>query len=214
MIFLSLKTYQQASGDQAVKLCQIIKKVSQETNIPIIPAAQPFDLYRIKQTVDIEVWAQHLDPIDPDRHFGWLSPYSAKLAGATGSVINHGEHQLDFQTIKKTVAKCRQYDLKTLVITDTIPLAKKVIQLKPDYLAFEYPELIGGQRAMIEVDPKKIKQLIDLSPIPVIIGAGIRTGEHVKKTVKLSGAGVILASALVKADDQEAVLQDLASGFK
>lgn len=214
MIVLSLKTYQESSGEEVLKLARIAEKVSRDTNVPIWLCAQAFDIYRLSRTVSLPIWAQHVDPIDPDRHSGWLSPYSAKLAGAVGSVINHAEHTLDFDTIKKTVSKCKEYDLKTLVITDTIDLAKKVIDLKPDYLAFERPDLIGGEVAMIDVEADNIKQVIDLSPMPVIVGAGIRTGENVKKTLSLGGAGVILASAVVKAKDQEAALSELASGFK
>ncbi len=214
MIVLSLKTYQEATGDNAISLCQKIKQVIKDTSVPIIPAAQPFDLYRIKKEVGIKVWAQHLDPIDPNRHFGWLSPYSAKQAGASGVVINHAEHELNFNTIQKTITKCRQYDLKTLVITDTINLAKKVNDLKPDYLAFERPDLIGGEVSMIDAETDSIRQVIDLSSVPVIIGAGIKTGQQVKKTLQLGGAGVILASAVVKAQDQKSALQDLATGFK
>jgi len=214
MIFLSLKTYKQATADNAISLCKKIKQVIKQTKVPIIPAAQPFDLQNIKQQTNIEVWAQHLDPIDPDRHFGWLSPFSAKQAGASGCIINHAEHEIDFDTIKKTVAKCKQYDLKTLVITDTFELAQKVDVLKPDYLAFERPDLIGGKIAMIEAEATNIKKVINMASAPVIIGAGIGTGEHVKKTIALGGAGVILASAVVKAEDQQAALLDLASGFK
>ncbi|MFC1627167.1 triose-phosphate isomerase [Patescibacteria group bacterium] len=214
MIFLSLKTYKEVTGDNAVKLCQTIKKVASETQVPIIPAAQAFDIYRIKKEVDIEVWAQHLDPIDPGRHFGWLSPYAAKQAGATGVVINHLEHEIDFEIIKSVVEKCKQYDLKTLVIVDTVDLAEKVNQLKPDYLAYENAELIGGPVAMIDHDPEGTKQVVKLASMPVIVGAGIKTKEHVQKTIKIGGSGVILASAVVKADDQQAALNELASGFK
>lgn len=213
MIFFSLKTYKQSSGDQVIKLAQAAKKVSQDTKVPIILCAQAFDIRRINQQLGVQVWAQHLDPIDPDRHSGWLSPYSAKLAGAAGTVINHAEHEINFDTITKTITKCQDYDLKTLVITDTLKLAKQVIPLKPDYLAFERSDLIGSQTAMVEAEPEKIKQVIDMASMPVIIGAGIRTGEHVKKTVQLGGAGVILASAVVKAQDPELALRDLASGF-
>jgi len=214
MIFLSLKTYKQATADNAVSLCKKIKQVINQTKVPIIPAAQPFDIYRIKQEVGIEVWAQHLDPIDPDRHFGWLSPFSAKQAGASGCIINHAEHEVDFNTIKKTVAKCKQYDLKTLVITDSFELAQKVNALKPNFLAFERPDLIGGKLAMIDAETEAVKKVINMASVPVIVGAGIRTGEHVKKTVQVGGAGVILASAVVKAKDQQAALLDLAAGFK
>jgi triosephosphate isomerase len=214
MIVLSLKTYRQSSGEEVLKLAQTAEKVSQDTNVPIILCAQAFDIYRLTQTVSLPIWAQHVDPIDPDRHSGWLSPYSAKEAGAVGTVINHAEHALNLETITKTVHKCQEYQLKTLVIADSIDLVKKVILLKPDYLAFERPDLIGGELSMIDAETDQIKKVISLSPMPVIIGAGIRNGEQVKKTVKLGGAGVILASAVVKAADQEAALRDLASGFK
>jgi triosephosphate isomerase len=104
--------------------------------------------------------------------------------------------------------------LKTLVITDTVDLAKKVNQLKPDYLAFERPELIGGQIAMVDQEADKIKQVTVFASMPVIVGAGIRTNEHVRKALKLGAAGVILASAVVKAADPEAALRDLAAGFR
>ena len=213
MIFLSLKTYKEATGNNAVSLCQTIKKVIDRTQVSIIPAVQPFDLYRIKKEVDIEVWAQHLDPIDPGRHFGWLSPYSAKEAGASGVIINHGEHEISFDKIKKTVDKCKKYNLKTLVICDTIQLIKRVISLKPNFLAYERKDLIGGNISMIEAEKESIKKVIKLSPLPVIIGAGIKTGDHVKKTLQLGGAGVILASAVTKAKNPEVALLDLTSAF-
>ncbi|MBU1084779.1 MAG: triose-phosphate isomerase [Candidatus Beckwithbacteria bacterium] len=214
MIFLSLKTYKEATGDKAVSLCQTIKKVIKNTQIPIIPAVQPFDLYRIKKEVDIEVWTQHLDPIDPDRYFGWLSPYSAKQAGASGVIINHGEHEIPFDQIKKTVTKCQEYDLKTLIICDTIDLVKQVIPLKPNFLAYERKDLIGGDIPMIEAEKESIKKVIKLSPLPVIIGAGIKTEGHVKETLAVGGAGVILASAVIKSQNPESVLLNLASAFQ
>ena len=214
MIFLSLKTYKQASGDNAISLCQKIKKVAAETNLNIIPAAQPFDIHRIKKEVDIEVWAQHLDPIDPGRHFGWLSPHSAKQAGASGAIINHLEHELGFATIKETVIKCQQHQLKTLVIVNTLELAQKVIELKPDYLAYENADLIGGDVSMVDHDEEGIKKIVQISPMPVIVGAGIKTGNHIKKALQLGSVGAILASGVILADDQEVALKDLASGFK
>ncbi|MEA3355030.1 MAG: triose-phosphate isomerase [Patescibacteria group bacterium] len=214
MIFLSLKTYPQASGDQVIKLCQIVKKVQDKTKIKIMVGAQAFDIRRIKKEVGIEVWAQHLDPIDPGRHFGWLSPYSAKQAGATGTMINHAEHAVDFDTIKATMKKCQSHNLKTLVGTDSINLAKKVINLKPNYLAFENPDLIAGNTSFVDVDADRIKQVIDLTPMPFFVGAGISKKSHVQKTIKLGGQGVILASGVIKANDQETALYDLASGFQ
>src|SRR3989338_5658955 len=105
MIFLSLKTYQEATGQAVINLLSSVKKVSRETGIPIIPIAQATDIYRIKKELDIEVWAQHIDPIDPGKNTGWISPYSVKQAGATGVLINHSEHKIPEETTIKTVKK-------------------------------------------------------------------------------------------------------------
>ena len=214
MIFLSLKTYPESSGDKVIELCQKVKRVIQKTDVHIMVSAQPFDIRRIKKEVGIEVWAQHLDPIDPGRHFGWLSPHSAKQAGATGTMINHAEKNITFKTIQATVEKCKNHGLKTLVGTDSIKLAKKAIPLKPDYLAFENPQLIAGDVSFVDVDADRIKKVIDFTPMPFFVGAGIKTKQHVVKTIQLGGQGVILSSGVVKADDQEAALLDLALGFK
>ncbi|PJC32448.1 triose-phosphate isomerase, partial [Candidatus Roizmanbacteria bacterium CG_4_9_14_0_2_um_filter_36_12] len=67
MIFLALKTYKQTTGGQVIKILSSVKKVMDETSVPIIAVAQPTDIYRIKNELGIEVWAQHVDPIDPGK---------------------------------------------------------------------------------------------------------------------------------------------------
>ncbi|MBU0619050.1 triose-phosphate isomerase [Patescibacteria group bacterium] len=214
MIFLSLKTYKEASGEAVIKLLSMAKQVSEETGVPIIPCAQATDIYRIKQELKIEVWAQHLDPIDPGRNFGWISPYSLKLAGAEGAVINHAEHAVDKDTIKQTIDMAKKYGLKTLVICETIKLAKQVTLWQPDYIAYERADLIAGTISMIDEEEASVKQLAQIIKQPLIVGAGISTQDHVKKTLRAGGQGVILASAVVKADNPKAKLRELANGFK
>jgi len=48
----------------------------------------------------------------------------------------------------------------------------------------------------------------------VVIGAGIKTGEDVKKAVKLGVKGVLVSSGVVKAEDPEKKLTELAKAFK
>ncbi len=213
MIFLSLKTYPEATGDAVIRLLTAAKGVSQATSVPIIPCAQATDIYRIKQELRLEVWAQHVDPIDPGRHSGWISPYSVQQAGATGTVLNHAEHLLPPDQIKLAIDKAHQYDLKVLVICETVALAQQVSAFKPEYIAYEKGELIAGPVAMIDQEETNVKTLVKLIPQPLIVGAGITTGEHVRKTLAVGGKGVILASALVKAPDPAAKLQELATPF-
>ena len=214
MIFLSLKTYKEATGDSVIKLLSSVKRVSEELGVPIIAVSQAIDIYRIKKELDIEVWAQHVDPIDPGRNMGFVSPYSVKEAGATGVIINHAEHPVSEDIIKQTIDKAKEFGLKTLVLCQSVELAKKVEAWNPDYVGYEKSELIAGTVAMIDVEENNIKHLVSILKKPLIIGAGITTGEQVKKTVAIGGKGVILASAFVKAENPEEKLRELAQGFK
>ena len=47
--------------------------------------------------------------------------------------------------------------------------------------------------------------------IPVLCGAGISTGEDMKAALELGAEGVLLASGIIKADDQKQALIDLVS---
>ena len=67
---------------------------------------------------------------------------------------------------------------------------------------------------MVDHDEEGIKKIVQISPMPVIVGAGIKTGNHIKKALQLGSVGAILASGVILADDQEVALKDLASGFK
>ncbi|MFC1726933.1 triose-phosphate isomerase [Patescibacteria group bacterium] len=213
MIWLSLKTYPESTADKVIKLLKIVKKVSAKNNVPIIPCAQATDIFRIKKELGIEVWAQHCDPIDPGRNSGWISPHSLKQAGATGTVLNHGEHPIKLSTIKVSLEKAHQHGLKTLVICETTQQAKKVSLWKPKYIAYEKAKLIAGPISMIDVEESNIKKLAKTLPQPLIVGAGITSKEHVSKTLAAGGKGVILASAVIKALSPEKKLLELASGF-
>lgn len=214
MIFLSLKTYKESTGDSVLNLLSSVNKISQETKIPIIPIAQTVDIYRIKKELGLEVWAQHVDPIDPGRHMGFISPFSVKSVGASGVVINHAEHPVSDEIVKKTIEKAKEFDLKTLVLCQSIELAKQVEEWDPDYIGYEKGDLIAGPVSMVDMEEKNIQYLAKELKKPLIVGAGISTKDNVEKAVKLGGKGVILASAFVKAENPEAKLRELAGGFK
>lgn len=214
MIFLSLKTYKEATGDNVIKLLSSVKKVSQETGVKIIPVAQPTDIYRIKKELGIEVWAQHMDPIDPGRNMGWLSPYSLKEAGATGVVINHSEHKTTDENVKKILDKAREYQLKNLLIAFDPETVIKYDSLEPDYISYEKEDVIGTGESMVKTEEENIKRLVSVLKKPLIIGAGISTGEDVRQVVRLGAKGVIMASGFVLAKNPEEKLRELVSGFR
>ncbi len=213
MIILSFKTYKESTGDNALKLCQIVKKVIEKTKAKIIPAVQATDIYRIKKEVDIEVWAQHVDPIDPGRHMGWISPYALKQAGATGVIINHSEHKIEKKLIKITLDKAKKYDLKTILISHDFETAKEFDQYEIDFLGYENEEFIASGVSLLTKEKDKISDVIKYLKHPLIIGAGISTKNDVKEAIKLGAKGVILSSAFVLAQDPEKILLEMAEVF-
>jgi len=213
MIFLALKTYKETTGNSVISMLSSVKKVSEESGIPIIAVAQAVDIYRIKKELDIEVWAQHVDPIDPGKNTGWLSPYSVVRAGAGGVLINHSEHKLDMETIVKTAAKAKEYGLRTLLIGHKPEQVLELDKLDVDYVSYEKEDLIAGSVSMIDQQEKEIRELAGKLKHPLIIGAGIQDGEDTKKTVEVGAKGVLMATYFVKAKSHEEKLRDLVNGF-
>ena len=214
MIFLALKTYKQSTGDQVIGLLSSVKKIIAETNVPIIAVAQATDIYRIRKELDIEVWAQHVDPIDPGKNTGWISPYSVKEAGATGVLINHSEHKVKEEVIIETIKKARQYNLKIILIGQTVEMIKKFDSFDIDFLSFEKEDLIASPISMIDQQEETIKSLVKIVKNPLIIGAGINDGEDTRKSKATGAVGVLMATYFVTAPDPEKKLRELAEGFE
>ena len=208
MIFLNFKIYEETSGDKTLPLCRLIKDKW------VIPCLQAVDIYRVKQALpDLEIWAQHADPVGQGKFTGFQAPISLKTVGASGVILNHCEHALDFETLKKTVVEVRRVGLKLMIITDTLELIKKVNELEPDYIGFEDPKLIGGPVAMIDAHFDLVKQAAAAAQGPLIVGGGIRTGEHVTKSLKAGGQGVLVASEFAKSNHPEPTLKELLKGL-
>ncbi|KKS79904.1 MAG: Triosephosphate isomerase [Candidatus Beckwithbacteria bacterium GW2011_GWA2_43_10] len=211
MIFLNFKIYQETSGENTLKLCRLIRRLTDKRVIPCLQAA---DIFRVKQILpDLEVWAQHADPVGYGKFTGYQAPVSLKMSGAGGVLLNHSEHGLDFKTLKKTVAAAKKAELKIMIIADTAALIKKANKLKPDYIGFEDPQLIGGPIAMIDAHFGLIKQAASAAQGPLIVGGGIRTTNHVRKSLLAGGKGVLVASEFAQSPNSKQTLQELILGL-
>ena len=98
MIIVNFKTYLESTGKRAVQLAQQAEKAAKETGANII-VVQFVDLAKIAETVEIPVFAQHIDPIKPGNSTGHILAESIKEAGAVGTLINHSERQLKLSEI-------------------------------------------------------------------------------------------------------------------
>ena len=194
-------------------------KVSNETDISMAISVQATDIYKCRETVEIPVFAEHIDPIKPGSHTGWTLPEAVKKAGAVGTLINHSEHRLKLADIDTCISRAKELNLDHIVCTNNIATSKAAAVFSPNFVAVEPPELIGGDISVTTADPGIVSGSVEAvkkidERVKVLCGAGVKNGKDVAKSIELGADGVLLASGIVKADDKEKVIRDLAAGIK
>ena len=98
LVVVNFKTYQTAHGLSAENLAKIMENL--ESNARIVAVVSAFDLSSVVNIApNLEVWTQHLDPIQFGSNTGWLHPDTAIERGAKGTLINHAEHKVSIEHI-------------------------------------------------------------------------------------------------------------------
>ena len=215
LILVNFKLYEQSTGENAVELARIHEKAAHETGDSIAIAVSALDLQKVVSSVNIPVFAQHIDPVSYGSHTGRITPDLVKECGAYGTLLNHAEYQIENETIMKSVEMAKAAGLFTIVCAETPVRAVQILKYNPDLIAIEPPELIGGDISVSKAEPGIIEKSVKLiGENRVLVGAGVKTGEDVKIAIALGASGVLLASGVTKAKDPYSVLMDLISGMK
>lgn len=221
MLFVNFKTYPEGTGAKAIELAKICEEVSRASKIEIIPVVQVVDLFQVKQKVEIPIWVQHLDWFPSGQYTGWVNLEAVVEASASGTLLNHAEHQIPPGTVRQMLKRVKEREnkragnFKTMVCAKTLGQAQRLAKFKPDFLAYEPPELIGGDLAVSEAEPNVIKRIVKRIPdIPIIVGAGIKSGKDVRKSLEFGARGILVSSGIVLAKDPKEALLDLAKGFE
>jgi len=159
-----------------------------------------------------------VDPITPGSHTGQILVESVKEAGAIGTLLNHAERKLPFETLEKTVDVVKKLDLQICICAENLEIEAKTAELNPEYVAFELPELIGTGHSISTTEPELVKASVKKihevnSDVTPLCGAGISDGKDAYAALQLGTEGVLLASAIAKATDPEFVLIDLINGI-
>ena len=218
VIVLNVKTYNEATGNNALKIAKLMDKVGKETGVSMAIAVQATDITLCANEVSIPVFAEHIDPIKPGSHTGWTLPEAVKSAGAIGTLINHSEHRLILADVDVCITRSKELGLDHIVCSNNVATSKAIAAFAPNFVAVEPPELIGGDISVTTANPKivsdSVKVVKDIDKnVGVLCGAGVKNGKDVAKSIELGADGVLLASGIVKAKNQEEVIRDLASGL-
>lgn len=218
-LIVNFKTYVEATGEKAVELAKKAEEVSHKTGVDIGVAPQFTDITTISKTVNIPVFGQHVDPIQPGSHTGHILLEAVQESGAVGIIINHSERQLKLSDIDTLIKRVRDERLISIVCTDNPQVSGAVAALRPDVIAVEPPELIGTGISVSKAKPEVITDTVELvrkinKDVSILCGAGISHGEDVKAALKLGAQGVLVASAVVKGENPYQVLSRFADAIK
>lgn len=212
MIFINYKTYESGTGEKALVMSKIIEEVSKESGVKIISVVQPMDMVS-------GMWSQKIDAIEYGAHTGSILAEAVVSAGAVGTFLNHSENRFNsFEELSKAHDRAKEVGLETLIFAKDLEELEKVSKLKPDYISYEPPSLIGSKDISVATaEPEIIAKATIISKdsgIPLIVGAGVHSCADVKKCLELGAIGVAVASDVMNAIDPKLELLDLVEGFK
>ena len=174
------------------------------------------DIKECSDNISIPVFAEHIDPIKPGSHTGWILPEAVKSVGAVGSLINHSEHRLNLADIDFCISRAKELDLDQIVCSNNILTSKAIATLSPNFLAVEPPELIGGDISVTTANPDIVSGSVNAvkdidDDVKVLCGAGVKNGVDVARAIELGSVGVLLASGIIKSKNKEKIIRDLIS---
>ncbi len=216
IIAINAKTYYPYSfGSHLLRILRALERVSEEYDVRVILAPPHTELKESAEiSRNVEIYAQHIDPLEPGAHTG-----SVILEGIKefikGSIVNHSEKQLKLSEIEFIINKLNQNRLGSIACAPNPSSAAAISILKPEMVAMEPPELIGTGISVSRAKPETITETVKMVREagfegPILVGAGISTGEDVRKALELGAQGVLVASAVVKAEDPLKKLEEFA----
>lgn len=218
MLVINFKTYHESTGSESLELAKKIDEVSADAPTEVLIAIQALDLEKVaKEVKHVKVISQHVDAVGYGAHTGKILPQEMKNRGAVGTLINHSEYPVPMEEMGERI------DFAQAIFPDytvvCIPSYEETRFLDKNYdphkIAFEPPELIGGDISVSTEQPEIIEKVVGIShERQILVGAGIKTREDIKISLDLGAMGVLVASGVVKAEDPGAVVKDFLEAWK
>lgn len=206
MIIINFKNYKH--GRESLALAKKIQRFLPKA----IVSVSSTDIFLVSKNTKLSVFAQHVDFLDSDRATGFLTAEAVKSAGAKGTLVNHSEHPLKSEEVKRIVQMANEKNLKVILCVPTIKQAKKFLHLKPWAMAFEDKKLVGTKKSITKYRKRKVKKfakILGKTEIISLCGAGIHSAKDVKAAKEFGCKGVLIASAIANSRDPGKFLKAL-----
>jgi len=218
VFIINCKNYEEISGNKIIKFVKIIEEISKKSKIKIA-IAPPQHLIGVVANSSIPILAQHVDNEKVGSSTGFVIPELLKKSKISGSLINHSEHRISEKDIIHLVLKLRELKMISIVCVKDIAEIKKFVKINPDFIAIEPPELIGTGKAISNERPELITKAIDVinsekGKTKLLCGAGIVSGNDVKRAKELGAEGILVASGIIKAKNWPKIINEFSNAMK
>ena len=159
-------------------------------------------------------FSQHADNVSLGAYTGRISVDELKDLSIDGTILNHSERKIPLKYLEEIIARCKKKRLLTVVCASSLSEVKKICRFKPDYLAYEPKELIGGDVSVTKARPEIIAEAVELvkkisRKTKVLCGAGVHSKEDVRQALLLGAKGVLIGHAVPKAGNPQEFLRKM-----
>ena len=206
MIIINLKNYK--FGDELTLLGKKIKRYLGQDGIVCVSSSDFYKFVNLK----LNIYAQHVDWHPSGKSTGFVVPESLASYKVKGSLLNHAEHQISFEEIKKTVLRCNEHGLKLIICSSNLKEIKELIKLKPYGIAFEDPYLISTGKSIVNFKQEDLIEFVKIlknKGIKIICGAGVSSAKDYIQAKKIGCDGVLISSAIVNSKNPDKLLKEL-----
>ena len=217
VLIVNCKNYPEVQGEGATRLATAVRRVAARGIDAII--APPTPTLGLVVKSGAKVFSQDVKGVTGDKTTGAVIPEAVMAVGAAGTILNHSESRKTPGELAKLVPRVEELGLEVCLCARTSGEAARLARLGPRYIAVEPPELIGTGVAISRAKPELIVKTVRAVRRTgyegmILCGAGIVTGQDVKIAVRLGTDGVLVSSSVVKAQDWESKLKELAGSLK
>lgn len=211
-IVVNYKHYREATGTFAIEMLNTLKNADKRESVLIGHALGAVDLHLSKDYTDLNIFSQHVDDVSFGAFTGKISMESLMEIGIKGSLLNHSENRIKESSIEETVGRSRKMEFDIMLCVESKEEAVKYSKLEPSFIAYEPPELIGGDISVTSAKPDIVSDVVAIcekSNVNVIVGAGVKNGNDVRKSIELGAVGVLISSGVIKSSDPLDTLNSL-----
>ncbi len=196
-IFINFKHYENAVGNNCEKLLNDFSNLKDNN---IYYCLSYIDLRLNSKFNNLKIFSQSVDVNDYGAFTGSVSMESLMSIGIHGSLLNHSENRINEENIIRILEKSKNNNFTIVLCAENIEEIKKYSKFEPDYIAYEPPELIGGNISVSNAKPEIIEEAgkICKNRTKLLVGAGVKTKEDIDRSMDLGAHGVLIASGIIR----------------